>query len=140
MLETLLCIFSSSISVKVTNPHRVSIIIDTWSGFNVIRRCAITKGWWDVVTENKNLSRLGDANGNTLQIFQELLLRVRFSNVLCRVKFLVVENLGCAVLLGTELANSHIQVIWCRKGFVEFAVSGLGSSVGPVTTKMQARL
>ena len=120
LMATLHYVVSGSIGVKAKVMHPTPVVIDTGSGYNVIRRSALPDNWQDYITVDRALPRLGDANGNALSVCHEVLLRVRFGNALYRVPFLVVENLSCPVLLGTRFANRHIEAIWCRRGKVEF--------------------
>ena len=96
------------------------IVIDTGSGYNVIRRSALPEGWKKCITISQGLPSLGDANGNALDISHQVLLRVRFGNALYRVLFYVVDHLACHILLGTQFANRHIEAIWCIGGDVQF--------------------
>ena len=120
LMATLHYVVSGSVGVKAKVMHPTPIVVDTGSGYNVIRRSALPKDWSDYITVDRALPRLGDANGRSLQVSYEVLLRVRLGNALYRVPFLVVENLSCPVLLGTRFANQHIEAIWCRKGKIEF--------------------
>lgn len=125
---------SVGISAKVTHP--TPIVVDTGSGYNVIRRDVLPVGWQKFVTANKDLPRLGDASGNALQVAHEVLLRVRFGNALYRVTFLVVEHLTCPVLVGTQFTNRHVEAIWCMRGKMQFThdtlpIIGSGSADKP---------
>lgn len=109
---------SVGVSAKVTHP--TPIVVDTGSGFNVIRRDVLPVGWQMFITANKELPRLGDASGNALQVAHEVLLRVRFGDALYQVSFLVVEHLSCPFLVRTQFTNRHVEAIWCIKGKMQF--------------------
>lgn len=73
------------------------------------------------MTANKDSSKLGDAKGRLLQIGHEGLLRVRLGNVLYYVLFLVAELLACPVLVDTDFANLHMEVIFFRRVLIDFS-------------------
>ena len=113
-------VVSGSIGVSAQVQAPVPLVVDTGSGYNVIRRSALPEGWQKCVTTSEGLPSLGDANGNALDIRHEVLLRVRVGNALCRVLFYVVDHLACPVILGTQFANRHVEAIWCIRGEVQF--------------------
>ena len=106
-------VVSGSIGVTAQVQKPWPIIVDTGSGFNVIRRSALPDGWKKFITASNDLPTLGDANGNALVVQHQVLLRVRLGNALYRVLFYVVDHLACPVLLGTQFANRHIEAIRC---------------------------
>jgi len=129
-------VVSGSIGVTAQVQKPWPIIVDTGSGFNVIRRSALPDGWKKFITASNDLPTLGDANGNALVVQHQVLLRVRLGNALYRVLFYVVDHLACPVLLGTQFANRHIEAIRCIKGEIEFTrdtlpIIGRGSRVKP---------
>ena len=113
-------VVSGSVGVRAQVQVPMPIVIDTGSGYNVIRRSALPEGWKKCITTSQGLPSLGDANGNALDIRHQVLLRVRFGNALYRVLFYVVDHLACPILLGTQFANRHIEAIWCIRGEVQF--------------------
>lgn len=96
------------------------VVMDTWSGYNVIRRDALAPDWQQYVIRNVNLPTVGDANGNPLQIQRAVKLRIRFVDSLYRVPLLVAERLSCRVILGTQFLNQHLESIWCTRELVQF--------------------
>ena len=75
-------VVSGSIGVRAQVQIPMPIVIDTGSGYNVIRRIALPEGWKKCITTSQGIPSLGDANGNALDIRQQVLLRVRFGNAL----------------------------------------------------------
>jgi len=129
-------VISGSVGVNAQVQVPQPIVIDTGSGYNVIRRSSLPDGWKQFITTSEDLPSLGDANGNALDIRHQVLLRVRLGNALYRVLFYVVDHLACPVLLGTQFANRHIEAIWCIRGEVQFTrdtlpIIGRGSKVKP---------
>ena len=59
-------VVSGSIGTTAKVMHPTPIIIDTGSGYNVIRRDALPEGWSDYITVDRSLPKLGDASGREL--------------------------------------------------------------------------
>jgi len=124
-------VVSGSVGVEAKTMQPQPVVIDTGSGYSVVRRSALPEGWERYVTTNRDLPTLG-----ALQCRHEVLLRVRFGNALYRVKFLVVDNLACPLLLGTKFTNLHVEAIWCIRGRVQFTqdtlpIIGRGDATEP---------
>ena len=64
LMATLHYVVSGSIGVKAKTMHPTPVVIDTGSGYNVIRRSALPHNWESYVTVDRDLPRLGDASGN----------------------------------------------------------------------------
>lgn len=112
------------------------IVVDTGSGFNVVRKDVLPSGWRSCVIPDAELPDIGDANGNPLPVLTAVWLRVRFGNAQYKVPFLVVENLACPMLVGTHFTNRHVDAIWCRLGRIQFTratlpILGRGTKAEP---------
>lgn len=97
-------------------PSRV--VVDTGSGYNVIRKDALLRNWRQRVLVNADLPDLCDANGNPLNIRHEVQLRIRLGDAVYPVRFLIVTKLACSVLLGTQFLDKHVDAIKCRQRVV----------------------
>ena len=94
------------------------IVVDTRSGYNVIRQDALAPGWERHVTHSADLPALGDANNNPLCVRHEVQLRIRLGDATYPVRFIVVNRLACPVLLGTHFLDQHVDAIKCRQRFL----------------------
>ena len=92
------------------------LVIDTGSGYNVIRRTALPPSHNGYQLSHEGVPALCDANGNPLDIQGVAVLRVRLGNNVFQVPFVVVEHLICPVIPGSHFLNRHVKAIWCQAG------------------------
>ena len=73
-----------TVSRSVGSDHKAMIpkpvVIDTGSGYNVIRQDALAPGWERHITHSADLPALGDANNNPLCVHHEVRLRTRLGD------------------------------------------------------------
>lgn len=120
VLSELHYVVSGSVGVSPRSMNPTPVVIETGSGYNVIRKSSLPHGWQRFITSRNNLPNLADASGIDLRVMHEVLLRLRCGNALYRVKLNVFDHLSVPVLFGTQFTNRHIDVIRCIKGFIEF--------------------
>ena len=94
-------------------PHKT--VVDTGSGYNVIRRDSLPPLWRHFRVTDVDAPKLADANGNPLPVQYTVRLRIRFGNALYTVDFHVVDRLTVPVLIGTQFLDAHCEAIRCRK-------------------------
>ena len=90
------------------------ILADTGAGCNLIRKDHLPEDWQRFLVEDPKLPKLGDANGNLIDIEAVVHLSVRLGNTIYQVPFLIAEQLAVAALLGTSFMNKHVDHICCR--------------------------
>ena len=90
------------------------ITADTGAGYNLIRKDNLPEDLQKFLVAALELSELGDANGNLIDIEAVVHLSVRLGNTIYRVPFLIAEQLAVAALLGTSFLNKHVDHI-CRR-------------------------
>ena len=91
-------------------------VLDTGSGYNVIRRDLLPHDWQQYIRDDVELPNLGDANGKQLKLTHLVKLRVRFHNAVYPIEFLIADHLSCPMIIGTHFLNKHVDAIWCRQG------------------------
>ena len=91
------------------------ILVDTGSGYNVIRQDALPPGWKRHITHSADLPALGDANNNSLFVRHEVQMRTRLGDATYPVRFIVVNRLACPVFLGTHFLDQHVDAIKCSQ-------------------------
>ena len=136
VLKSLHYVVQASIGSNFQTMYNTRMVLDTGSGYNVIRRDALPHDWQRHVVKEE-LPRLGDANGNPLALKHAVELRVRLGNGVYRATFLVAERLSCPTILGTAFLNQNVDAIRCRAGVVELLRStvpilGHGTADEPV--------
>ena len=87
------------------------IVVDTGSGYNVIRQDALPPGYERPITHSADLPALGDASNNPLCVRHEVQLRIQLGDATYPVRFIVVNRLACPVLLGTHFLDQHVDAI-----------------------------
>ena len=104
-----------TVSGSVGSDHKTMmpkpIVVDTGSGYNVIRQDALPPGWERHITHSADFPALGDANNNTLCVRHEVQLRIRLGDATYPVRFIVVNRLNCTVLLGTHFLDQYVDEI-----------------------------
>ena len=105
---------SGSIGSQRSNGRPLLITTDTGSGYNLIRKDHLPQHWQRFTAEDPKLSELSDANGNLIKIEAVIHLSVRLVNTMCRVPFLIAEQLAAAALLGASFMNKYLEHIFCR--------------------------
>ena len=70
------------------------IVVDTGSGYNVIRQDALPPGRERHITDSGDLPALGDANNNQLCVRHEVQLRIRLGDATYPVRFIVFNRLA----------------------------------------------
>ena len=87
------------------------IVVDTGTGYNVIRQDALPPGRERHITHSADLPALGDANNNPLCVRHEVQLRIWLGDATYPVRSIVVNRLACPVLLGTHFLDQHVDAI-----------------------------
>ena len=90
-------------------------MVDTGSGYNVIRQYALPPGWERHITHSADLPTLGDENNNPLCVSHLVRLRIRLGDAVYPVRFIVVNRLACPVLLCTHLLDQQVNAIKCKQ-------------------------
>lgn len=63
------------------------------------------------------LPNLVDANGNPIPVRH--VMRLRLVTTLFHVPFVVVDSLSCALVLGTQFLNRHVDAIFCLERVIK---------------------
>ena len=125
-LDDLVCVqtatpdvVSCSIGPDPRNLRPFSVVFDTVSGPNLIRKSALFDGWELYLVRNETVPRLGDANGRPLRLLGVALIRARFGNSLFHMPFVVADSLAVDVIIGTRFMNQHVDANECRRKCVK---------------------
>ena len=121
-------------STKEMTPYKT--VVDTGSGYNVIRHDALPTHWRDSLIKGETGPALGDANGNPLPVRHVVKLTIRIGNANYTAAFSVVDKLAVPVLVGTQFLDRHCDAIWCRKRKLQLTratvpILGLGNASQP---------
>ena len=108
-----------TVSGSVGSDHKTMmpkpVVVDTGSGYNVIRQDALPPGWERHIPHSADLLALGDTNNNPLCVRHKVRLRIRLGDPVHPVRFIVVNRLACPVLLGTHFLDQYADAIKCRQ-------------------------
>ena len=115
---------SATVGVNARALRPTTVVIDTGAGFALIKKSRLPANWREFEVNSTNLPRLGDANGNALQLEAMVHLTIRLGNTLYRVPFLVAERLAVDVIVRTAFMNKHVQHICCRDQVIDLYQGG----------------
>lgn len=129
-------IVMASVGVSLKEMRPSPAVLDTGSGYNVIRRDLLPHDWHQHLLTDVQLPNVKDANGNSLAINHAVQLKVRFGSQLFQSPFLVADKLSCPLIVGTLFLTKHVDAIWCKRGRVQFnkftvPLIGSGDSQSP---------
>ena len=129
--DSTLCLLTAAhyvISCSIVLEGRImrpfNAVFDAGSGMNIVRQDALTDGCQTWLTKDTVLPTLGDANGRTLRLLGEIVLRIRFGNTAYRVPFNVAEKLAVEVIVGTRFMNRYVDSIECRNQTIRLTRGG----------------
>lgn len=71
------CAVSVSLGITTKTMHTLHAVVDPASGYNVIRKEALSLGWLGRVMHDAPLTNRADANGNPLPVKHVIQLRMR---------------------------------------------------------------
>ena len=144
--DGIVCVLSSEVyyvhgsvgaDASAMAPHRIAV--DTCSGYNLVERSRLPKGWETCKAEAETLPRLAGAERTPLRLTGLVYLAVRLANNVYRVPFYVVEKLAVPVLLGTAFIDTHVKTLdiqlrrvnFVRGGFVPILGTNSGAASKP---------
>ena len=112
-------IVSGSVGPSPSAMRPFHIASDTGLVYYVIRHRDLPQGWENYRIPDASVPALGDANGNRLRLFSQVVLRVRFGSARYRVSFIVGERLVVSFIIGTTFMNRHVRGIMCMDGEIK---------------------
>lgn len=98
-------------------------VLDTCSGYNIIRRSELSVYWQLHAIPPYKISAVGDANDNLLQILMAVILRMRFEDTVHRTIVLATHHISAEVLTGNQFMNCFVNSICCIDQQVQFTKS-----------------
>ena len=118
VVEGVICLMTSKIynvlgsiatEGNAFKPH--TITVDTFSGYNLVRKAGLPPDWTRFVVRDAPLPRLASTNSNPLKLTAVVQLAVRLRNTTFRIPFVVADQLPVPVLLGTAFIDAHFRSI-----------------------------
>lgn len=129
---------SASIGTSPSFMRATTAKLVTGSRYNITCRLALPLFWQRHVCPEYEITSVGDANENLLQISSAAILCIQFVSAVYKATFLVADYIRVNVLIGTSFMNRHVNPTRCihrQTKFTKCKVLLFGSAPNELTVK-----